>query len=117
MAERKLVLFLCGKPAMTEFLWEPMADVYRAGKTWILKLDLAGVDPEDITITKEGSCLTVRGVRRDSMLEEVSTFYSLEISYSHFSKSFTLPFNLENARIQTEYKRGMLLIRLLEDEP
>jgi HSP20 family protein len=116
MTERKLVLFLCGKPAMSDCLWEPMADVYHAGKTWIIKLDLAGVDPNEITIKKEGSSLMVRGVRRDSMLEKESTFYSLEISYSHFSKSFTLPFNLERARIQTEYKHGMLLIRLLEDE-
>jgi HSP20 family protein len=82
----------------------------------MVKLDLAGIQPEDVQIERQGSALIVSGVRRDSLIESACTYYNLEISYSSFRRSFSFPFNLENVPVETDYLKGMLLIRLAEPE-
>src|SRR6266404_5392514 len=92
--------------------WTPLVDVYRTRDGWLIKCDLAGVAAEDLTLTIAGPRLTVRGSRRDCCLEEGCSHYLLEISYSHFERTIELPENVELANVTTEFRQGMLLIRI-----
>src|SRR5690606_2694753 len=95
--------------------WQPAADIYRAERNWLIKFDLAGVRPQDIELTLAGRRLTVRGVRRDWCFEEGQQYYALEISYNRFERSVELPCELERLQLSTEYRDGMLLVRLREN--
>ena len=99
-----------------DVVWRPAADVYRTRDGWLVKLDLAGVRPEDLSVEVEGPQLTVRGVRKDCVEEEDCRCYTLEISYSHFERTLTLPVNLDNARLRADYRDGMLLVRIEKEE-
>ncbi|MGQ0634938.1 MAG: Hsp20/alpha crystallin family protein [Planctomycetaceae bacterium] len=94
--------------------WSPSVDVYRMRDGWLLKFDLAGVRPQDIECSLHGRRLVVRGRRRDWVVEESGSCsaYSMEISYSHFERSVELPCDIEPLHIATEYRDGMLLVRL-----
>ena len=96
--------------------WTPPADVYRLPRGWLVKFDLAGVRTEDIEFSASGRRLTVRGMRRDLVIEESRCSYSMEISYSRFERTIELPDRLEGARVSTEYRDGMLLIRLVFED-
>jgi HSP20 family protein len=103
-------------PAMEHFhdlVTQPAADIYRTRVGWLVKIDLPGVRPEDIEVRVRRRRLTVQGVRRDWLLEEGCHYYSLEISYSPFERHLEFPESLEEANIQTEYRAGMLLVRIL----
>jgi HSP20 family protein len=93
-----------------EVTWHPSADVYRTRRGWLVKLDLAGVRPEDVQIRVEGNRLTVSGMRRDWSLQEGHCHYQMEIIYNHFERSLTLPCDLAQARVSAEHRHGMLLI-------
>ncbi len=54
--------------------WQPSADVYRTKDGWLVKFDLAGVQIGDVTVALRGRRLIVSGVRRDSFLEEGSSY-------------------------------------------
>jgi len=99
-------------PAARECVWRPAVDVYRCRGHWLVKVDLAGVRPQDIQLGVRQDCLTIRGVRRDWALEEGRRSYSMEIAYNRFQRTIRLPADLESARIATDYRDGMLLIRL-----
>jgi HSP20 family protein len=92
--------------------WRPAADVYRTPTAWLVKFDLAGVRPQDITLEVQGSRLTVRGTRRDCSVEHGCRHYQMEIAYSHFERSIELPCDLEHADLTTEYRDGMLLVHI-----
>ncbi len=97
--------------------WQPNTDIYRTPKGWLIKCDLAGVRPEDVELSWSGNRLSVRGIRRDSCLEEGCHCYQMEIAYSQFERHITLPTDLERARIDAEHRHGMLLVRIsLEDD-
>jgi HSP20 family protein len=103
---------LCSAQGFGEPYWQPLADIYRVRRGWLIKVDLAGVRLEDIEILRKGHCLTIQGMRRDFLEEESPNYYSLEISYNRFKKQLELPVELEDAEITVSYKDGMLLIRL-----
>lgn len=92
--------------------WEPLADVYRTGWGWIVKFDLAGVRPEDFSVTISKDSLTVEGIRRDMLIEEGATCYCMEISYSRFRRSLQIPGVISTCRSEWEFRDGMLIVRL-----
>jgi HSP20 family protein len=98
-------------------IWQPLVDVYRARDGWLIKCDLAGVRPEDLALSVNGSRLTVRGSRRDCSLDEGCSHYRLEIAYSQFERTIELPDNLERAQLTTEFRQGMLLVRIRKEAP
>jgi HSP20 family protein len=106
------VLFLPAAETLHEAAWHPPTDIYRTRDGWLVKFDLAGVPPEDIRLSVSGSRLTVSGSRRDRCLEEGCSYQLMEIAYSHFERSITLPDDLERARITTDHRYGMLLVRV-----
>jgi HSP20 family protein len=105
-------LFLPAAEQVREACWRPAADVHRTRDGWRVKLDLAGIHPDDVSVTVSGQQLTVRGVRKDWCLGEGCSCYVMEISYSHFERTLTIPCDLERAQVSADYREGMLLIRI-----
>lgn len=97
-------------------LWNPAADVYRVPGGWIVKVDLAGVRDDDVEITLDGALLRLSGLRRDSFCGEGVSHYQLEITYSRFEKVIQFPCSIEHASIERDYRDGLLVLRLREDE-
>lgn len=109
----KSIFFFGDSTRSPDSSWKPYADVYRIDGGWILKFDLAGVRLQDVKIAVQGSRVIVTGVRRDCNIDQSWTCYSSEISYTSFERSITLPQELENSKIELEYRDGILLIRIL----
>ena len=97
--------------------WQPAVDVYRAAGGWLLKYELAGVSPQDIEVHINGRTISVQGVRRDLWIEESQQSYSMEIAYNQFHRALELPCDLSTMDVATQYRDGMLLVRLTPREP
>ena len=114
-------LFLPGVEAAQDAPWRPNMDVYRTADGWLLKFELAGVRAEDIDLQVLGRRMTLRGVRRDCVLESPEqkagqrspvVQYRMEIAYCQFERSVELPCDLQRADIKTEFRDGLLLVRV-----
>ena len=92
--------------------WQPAVDVYRCQEGWVLKFDLAGMNPENVQVEVRGRQLTVSGVRRDWRMADSQEVYGLEIAYGHFERTVELPENIEQANVGTEYREGMYVVLL-----
>ena len=108
--------FLPAIEAKTPAVWQPQVDIYRTRGGWVVKMDLAGVRPQDVTIMVRGSQLQVSGVRHDRIVEEGWSHYAMEIAYNRFERTIELPCDLERARITVEDREGMLLLRVTATE-
>ena len=97
-------------------LWCPAADVYRTRDGWIVKVDLAGIKPEDVEIGINGPVLRISGSRRDGICGEGISHYQLEITYSRFEKTIQFPRSIEHATVLRDYRDGLLILRLHEEE-
>jgi HSP20 family protein len=112
------VLFLPGSwEAWQNDTWQPNLDVYRTANGWLVKFELAGVRAEDIDLHVLGNRMTLRGVRRDTVVESSQkkgescpVHHRMEIGYGKFERAIDLPIDLKQAHVTTEYRDGLLLV-------
>jgi len=109
---RQCDLLLAAARAFQRTEWQPSVDVYRLHDGWLLKYELAGIRPSDVQLVIRGRVVTVRGVRRDLRIAEQQQSYTMEISYNQFERSLELPCEVDALGVTTDYRDGMLIVRL-----
>lgn len=88
--------------------WAPAVDIFERGDDLVVSAELPGVKRDEIDVKVEGNVLTLRGERmRDRTISE-ENYHRVERSYGAFSRSFTLPSNVDPARIEARFKEGVL---------
>jgi HSP20 family protein len=97
-------------------MWYPAADVYQSLEGWIVKIELAGVSPEDIEIEIAGKTLYLAGIRRDTTCTHSLSYHQMEITYSRFEKTLTFPASIEGATVEHNFDNGLLIIRLRKEK-
>ena len=73
-----------------------------------IKMDLPGVNPQDVDIVLEGDLLKISGERKDQRNQPVDKYLSEEIAYGSFSRSLTLPKGVDASGIEASAKNGTL---------
>ena len=117
MARDRVLRSCLFRPPADALGWQPLLDIYELKDGWLLKADVAGVRPDEVTVSLCGRTVTLRGSRRDSAVEEGCCHYRMEISYSSFERSVELPADPGKASVQTDYRDGMLLVRIRREKP
>src|SRR5947199_6622700 len=90
----------------------PAVDVYEDEHKVTLKLEIPGINQDDVDIRLENNTLTVRGERKFEKEEKEENFHRIERRYGSFARSFTLPNTLDTENVQAHYENGVLKIEL-----
>ena len=91
-------------------VWAPPTDVYETDSHVIVKIEIAGVDEDDITVRLHGRELAVSGCRDDPAAKV--SYQQMEISYGDFNSAVRLPCDVDEAEARASYEKGFLLILL-----
>ena len=73
-----------------------------------IKIDLPGVNPQDVEVVLEGDRLKISGERKDQRTQPVDKYFSEEIAYGLFSRSLTLPKGVDASGIEANAKNGTI---------
>lgn len=94
-------------------LWLPAADVFQTPEGWLVKVELAGVSPEDVEIEIQGNVLYIAGTRKDRSCAATGfSYHQMEITYSSFEKTLQFPAPIEGAKVEHNFDNGLLIINL-----
>lgn len=94
----------------TKFL--PNADVIELEKSFELQMALPGVKKEEVSLEIVDNVLTIKGERKLKNEKEEGKYYSFETQYGTFKRSFRLPKNVDQTKIEASYSDGILTITL-----
>jgi len=95
----------------------PRTDIQDAKDKIILKFDLAGVDKKNIKLfIDENKILTLEGEKKESKEEKSKEFVKKEIFYGSFKKAIQLPENINENKLQTNFKNGILTVTIPKTE-
>jgi len=100
-----------------EGTWRPLADISETDTEYLIKAELPDVKREDIKVTFEQGLLTVSGERRQEKKQNNENEIRVESFYGSFSRSFSLPDNVDPKGIQAECKDGVLKVRIPKTKP
>ena len=96
--------------------WKPAVDIVENDDEYVAKVELPGVNKDDVKITMENNILTLRGEKSQETKEKSSNYHRVERYYGSFRRSFELPGGVKNDKIDAEYKDGILTIRMPKEE-
>ena len=91
-------------------MWRPATDVYETETHTVVRIEAAGMDPDDFTVSFVNRTLVIRGVRQD--VEEKQSFLRLEIPYGEFQIEVLLAEAYDVNQIEAKYDRGFLFVTL-----
>jgi len=90
----------------------PAVDIFEDADKYVLKFDLPEVRPEEVAIHVENQTLLVKGERKFEATDNKNGWHRIERSYGRFSRSFTLPNNVEADKITAAARDGVLRLEL-----
>jgi len=90
----------------------PALDIAEQDGASLVMADLPGVKREDVKITIQDGMLTLSAERKEAALPENARWIRNEIPAGRFSRSVTLPHEVDRDRITAELKDGILRVVL-----
>ncbi len=79
-------------------------------KTYHLSIALAGVDPQEVRLNLQGNTLTVSGEHQTGEERKDANYLQRELSYEQFSRTITLPEEIDTQQLTAQYNNGVLEI-------
>jgi HSP20 family protein len=101
----------------TSVSFRPAADFYETIQGLVLRLELAGVAAEDVSLTLTGHELVVRGRRRPPAPQDIRRFVHLEMAYGIFERRFRLSIPVDSQGVEARYADGILEVHLPRKTP
>ncbi len=94
----------------------PAVNVTEHKDAYKVSLAVPGLKKDDFKIDVEGNMLTISSEKEENKEEKEKTYTRKEYNYSCFSRSFTLPDEIEKDKIDAKYEDGILNISLPRKE-
>jgi HSP20 family protein len=92
--------------------WVPAIDLVETDDHFVLKVDLPGLEKDDVEIEVKDGLLTVSGERNAEHEERKDGYHRIERAYGAFSRSLTLPQGVEADQVQADFDKGVLEVRI-----
>jgi HSP20 family protein len=86
----------------------PAVNVHETDKSYELELAAPGLSKKDFKITADEGILTVSSEKKEEKEEKEKDYTRKEFEYRSFSRSFTLPQNINEEDIKAAYEDGVL---------
>ncbi len=96
--------------------WSPRVDISETEQEFTIKAEIPEVDKNDVKITIDNGVVTLQGERRQEKEEKGKTFHRVERYYGSFSRSFSLPDNIDESAAKAAFKDGVLTLQIPKRE-
>jgi HSP20 family protein len=111
--------FFRGNPGEEELhmpSWDPAVDVAENTDGYVVKVELPGVNRNDVKIVVQDRQLTIRGEKKQEKDSREANYHRIERSYGAFQRTFTLPSGVKSDKIEAAYTDGILTVTLPKAE-
>ena len=91
--------------------WRPPTDIYETEDSFVVVMDIAGVEPGGFSVTFDDGTLTVSGERREQASGR-REYHSMEVRVGPFERRFRFAQPVDPASLKATYELGFLEVRL-----
>ena len=88
--------------------YSPSFDMYEKNGNYVVKAELPGIEKDDISIDIDNDVVTISGKKESKHEEKDTNYYLKESRYGSFSRSFRLPSEVQEDKVDATMKDGVL---------
>ncbi len=92
--------------------YTPSADLSETETEYTITVDIPGFDEKDVDVLFQKNNLTIRGSKETETEKKHRHYHQIERKSGSFERSFYLPDEVDEQKIEAKYKHGVLTIRL-----
>ncbi|MCE9614278.1 MAG: Hsp20/alpha crystallin family protein [Lentisphaerae bacterium] len=74
--------------------------------------ELPGMDEKDVTVEVDDQSITLRGERKEEHEDKQENWYRVEHTYGSFQRVIPLPAEVNGAKAEASFKKGVLTVTL-----
>ena len=95
-------------------VFSPATDVYETESELVIKLEIAGINPDAIAVSVSKDYVTICGVRKDTHTHHIRkcSYHLAEINYGVFERHLPLYIPVNERLAKSTYQQGFLIISL-----
>lgn len=105
-----------GRSGGAAYSFVPRVDIFEDEKGFEVHVAVPGMSKDDFKIDLNDNLLTISGERKFTKERKENNFIAVETQYGNFSRSFSLPENVDAAKINAKYVNGILELTIPKDE-
>ena len=96
--------------------WRPAANISETDSEYLIKAELPEVDKKDVEVSVHDGIISIKGERRLEKTDDSEQTHRIEFCYGSFARSFSLPADVDDSKINAESKDGVLTVHLPKTE-
>jgi len=96
--------------------WVPTVDIRETDDALLVQAELPGIEKKNVRLEVKNGMLTISGERRYEKDVKEENVHRVERAYGKFSRSFSLPTNVDADKVDATMKDGVLEVRLPKRE-
>ena len=100
----------------TGFNFIPAAELEETDDALHLRLEVPGLEAKDINVEVTADSVSISGERKSETKTEREGYTRSEFRYGKFQRVIPLPLEVQNDKVQAEYKDGILRLTLPKAE-
>jgi len=97
--------------------WQPEVDVFETEKALVVRVELAGVQTQDLKVDVHGDELRIRGMRRSPEPADLLRLHRMEISSGPFLRRLRVPIPFVREGVTAHLAEGFLTVTLPRRAP
>ena len=101
-----------GRGGSDALSWSPPVDIYETDDSFVVTVEIPGVERDDVRVEASGSELSISGWRGFDAVCSKESYHRLEGVRGRFRRSFLLPESLDSSRVTANLKDGVLRVVL-----
>jgi len=94
----------------------PAVNITENQNDFLVSLAAPGLNKDDFKIDVDGNMLTISSEKEENKEEKDKKYTRKEYSYSSFSRTFTIPEDVNRDKIEAKYEDGVLKLMLPRKE-
>lgn len=98
------------------FAFTPAAEFKETDEAYHLKIEVPGLEPEDLNIEATAEAISISGERKSESASEENGMMRSEFRYGKFQRVMPLPGRIDHQNVSADYKNGVLNLTLHKAE-
>jgi len=90
----------------------PAVDIVEKGQAYEITAELPGLDENNIELKLSNGTLTIKGEKKEEIEQKKKNSYLSERHYGAFERSFQVPQDVDEAKIEASFSKGLLTVIL-----
>ncbi|TET32641.1 MAG: Hsp20/alpha crystallin family protein [Planctomycetota bacterium] len=96
--------------------WMPAIDISETDSEFTVKVEVPGIDPEDVDVSLAGDVLKISGEKKEEHEEEEKNYHRIERSYGSFMRIIKLPPSADSSKVDAASKDGIVTLTIAKRE-